>query len=112
MIKESLAAGAITSLESCPPLCLSHITDLALSMECVYKPQTKGTSVIHVRSSHDGLNFDTSNIYTFNMPIKPGQTVRKTFEMKPKVMYLKVQIENTDPSVKITNLQLYATLGG
>ena len=45
-------------------------------------------------------------------PVRSGEIVSKTVELQPKVMYLKILVENPDDSHEITDINITATLGG
>ena len=51
---------------------------------------------IHVLASYDGMNYDTEDLATFEIPFVKGKTVRKTFGLEAEVMFIKVLIENLD----------------
>ena len=108
----SLKAGTTTSLENCPPISLEHISELAITVECTYHVKAKKGLRIHLRASYDGIHYDTENLYTFDNDFKPGQTIGKTVELSPKVMFIKIFLENLDKAKDITNVKVTATLGG
>ena len=109
---ETVAAGATTSLDDCPPISLNHMTRLALTAECAYGAGAREPLKIHVRSSVDGLNYDTVDLYAFENGYAPGQTGRRTVEMDPKVRFIKVLLENQDPRESVSDVKVTATLGG
>jgi len=77
----SLAAGTTmpSSLRNSPAVALSHVPRAALTAECTYgKGSAKGLR-LHVRSSPDGLRYDTVDVHTFDLDCLPGRTCRKTF---------------------------------
>lgn len=106
-----LSAGMISSLNFCPPISLEHISSLALTSECTYDTQTKAGMRIHMKSSPDGINYDTKDLYTFDNYFEPGKTIRKTVELSPKVMFIKVLVENLSEKQVINDVKLTATLG-
>ena len=108
----SLGAGKTTSLADSPPVSLSHITRLALTARCTYSEKAKSRIRVHVRSSPDGLNYDTTDLSTFDNVFKQGQTVQKTFELDTDVRFIKVLVENLDDSDSVSDVQITATLGG
>ena len=109
---DSLEGSAISSLESCPPISLEHISHLSITVECTYPADGKAGLMVHVRPSYNGINYDTEDLYTFDIPFKPGKKISKTFELTPKIIFVKVLVENLDTSQKITNVKVTATLGG
>jgi len=107
----SLKAGTISLLKDCPPISLEHSSSLALTAECTYDAAAKAGLRIHVRASYDGINFDTTDLYTFDNDFKPGGTMRKTVELSPKVSFVKAFVENLSDAHDIKDLQVIATLG-
>ena len=108
---ESIEAGKSTSLADSPPISLGSITRLALTAECSYNRDASRPILIRVRSSYDGLNYDTADLYTFKNALEPGRIARKTIELKPKVQFIKVLVENQDRSQSVSDLKITATLG-
>ncbi len=108
---DHLDAGATSSLNSCPPISLEHISSLALTAECTYDAQAKAGMRIHLRASYNGINYDTGDLYTFDIPFVPGQKVSKTVGLDARVMFIKVILENLDEAHDITNVKVTATLG-
>lgn len=103
--------GVISSLEACPPISLEHISSLALTTECTYDNQAKAGMRTHIRASYDGLNYDTEDLYTFDNHFEPGKKVSKTVELAPKVMFIKVLVENLSKTHPINTVKVTATLG-
>ncbi len=109
---DSLKAGKTTSLADSPRLSVGNITRLALTLECGYGRNSKTPLRLHVRSSADGMNFDTTDLYSFDHALQPGQTSRKTVEIEPKVQFIKIIVENPDRSQSVSDVKVTATLGG
>ncbi len=109
--RASLRAGETSTLKDCPPISLESSSSLALTAECTYDAGAKVGLRIYLRSSYDGLNFDTTDFYTFDNDFEPGQTRRKTVELSPKVRFIKVLVENLSNAHDIKDLQMTATLG-
>jgi len=108
---DSLGAGRSSELTSCPPISLEHISDVALTVECTYHANAKKGLKVHVRASCDGINYDTEDLYLFDIPFAPGQKVSKTLNLDAKVMFIKVIVENLDEAYGINNIKVTATLG-
>ena len=108
---DSLDAGKTTALADAPPICLSNITRLSLSAECRYGKKAKKPIRVHVRASSDGLKYDTADLYTLDNDLQPGKLARKTFEVKSKVRFIKVMLENLDGSESVSDVKIIATLG-
>ncbi len=67
--------------------------------------------MIHVKSSFDGIVYDTADLYTFNVMPGKEKLFQQTFEMVSKVRYMKVVVENSDQTT-VKDISVYATLGG
>ena len=109
---ETLAGGATTKLDDAPPLCLDNITRLSLTAECEYGKKAGKPIRVHVRSSYDGVNYDTTDLYTLDNDLQPGQVARKTFELDSKVRFAKVIVENMDETESVSNVRITANMGG
>ena len=83
-----------------------------MTAECRYPPDAKKPLRIHVRSSPDGMNFDTVDLYDFENAYAPGQVGRKTVEMNTKVRFIKVLVENPNENQNVSDVKITATLGG
>ncbi|MFC2098834.1 hypothetical protein ACFLSP_03705 [Bacteroidota bacterium] len=107
----SLDAGQSSRLAECLPIGLEAVTGLAISAECTYEGAAKAGLRLHVRASEDGVHCDTDDLYTFDLPFRAGQNVKKTFEMSPKVKFAKVIVENLDGSNKASDVSVTVTVG-
>jgi len=107
---DSLGPKMVSGLEACCPISLDSASSLALTTECKYHANASGLRV-HVASSYDGMNYDDVDLYSFDIPVKSGKTVRKTVELTPKVRFVKVMVENLDNSHEVSSLRVTATLG-
>lgn len=108
--KDMLAAGESTPLEYSPALCLDTVDGCALTIECTYSPKAKHGVRLHVRSSYDGLNYDTADLFTFDNAFQSGGLSRKTFEADTAVRFIKVMLENLDQKGQVTDVKVTATL--
>ncbi len=112
LIKKAIAPGEVTSLDECRPLCLDNITTLSLTVECTYEAKTSKPMGIHIKTSFDGLKYDTVEFQFHQLDLVEGQTVRQTFDVMSNVKYMKVQLVNPNDSKEIKEVNIYATLGG
>ena len=108
---DSLAAGATSPLAACPPISCEHISELAITAGCGYNSNVDAGLRLHLRASCDGMNYDTEDLCAFDMPLAAGQTVSKTVEFSPKVMFVKVLAENLSEAYDISDIKVTATLG-
>jgi predicted GH43/DUF377 family glycosyl hydrolase len=111
LVIDRLAPGASTLLDDCSPLCLDHITQATLTVRCEYDAGSSRPVMVHVKTSYDGLVYDTVDAHTLEVKNLPGQQVQQTFEIHPNVRYIKVEVENRN-TVTVRNVSVYATLGG
>jgi len=109
---ERLGPNKITALADSPPVCLGNITNVTLTAECTYTKKARRSIRVHVRASYDGVNYDTSDLTSFNNDFEPGKTARKTLELDTKVRFIKVLVENIDESEGVSDVRIMATLSG
>ncbi|MHC4692340.1 MAG: glycoside hydrolase family protein [Planctomycetota bacterium] len=109
---ESLGAGETTKLADSPPISLGHITRLALTAECRYTDGAEKPIRVHIRSSYDGLKYDTMDLHTFDNDLRIGGKARKTVRFEPKVGFIKVLVENPDQDEEVSDVKVIVTLGG
>ena len=83
-----------------------------MTAACRYDQQAKRGIRLHVRSSPDGLTYDTADLHTFDVSFVPGQTCRQTFRLDPDVRFVKILIENLDSTGSVSDIAITATLGG
>jgi hypothetical protein len=107
---ESLGPGKKSSLEACCPVGLDSASGCAITVECRYADRAKTGLRLHVKSSYDGIAYDTQDLCTFEFEASPGKTARRTVELTPKARFLKVICENLDRSDEVSKLQVTATV--
>jgi hypothetical protein len=108
----SLPGGKVTGLSDCPSVALSQVTRAALTAECTCGEQAERGIRIHVRSSPDGLIYDTTDLSTFDVKLDPGRTCQQTFKLDHNVRFIKVRVENLDSSESVSDVKITITLGG
>ncbi|MFC1738885.1 hypothetical protein ACFL1G_07555 [Planctomycetota bacterium] len=111
LMMESLGAGKSSRIQSCLPIGLEAATTLAITTECTYDSGAKAGLRLHVRGSDDGVNCNTVDLYTFDIPLNAGETVNKTVEMSPSVKFARVIVKNLDGSQKVNSVNVTATVG-
>ena len=57
---------------------LIRIAVVALTVACRFHSEAKAGLRIHVRSSSDGMVYDTEDVCVFDLSVKPEHTARKT----------------------------------
>ncbi|MDC0936703.1 hypothetical protein OAS39_10485 [Pirellulales bacterium] len=112
--RKSLAAGESTQLVESPNVCLSSAETLSVTVACQFDDAATGESdlLLHVRSSADGLTFDTVDLATLTIKAAPGETVRQTFPVPAHCRFVKVLAENLDRRYRVENVEVVATIGG
>jgi hypothetical protein len=108
----SLQPGATTSLDACPAINVENASSLAVTIECRYEPQAKAGLTIHVRSSDDGVHYDTSDLATVGTGFRPDETSRTTRVIPTKTRFIKLLIENQDSQHGVGQIEIAATLSG
>ena len=106
-----LAAGVSSELAACPPIALARISDAALTVEFACSPNARAGLRVHVRTSPDGILYDTEDACTFDVAGKPGDTARKTMPIESGMMYAKVILENLAKTHEARDVKVTATLG-
>jgi hypothetical protein len=109
---ESLGAGKTTKLTDCPTVCLASAARVSLTAECAYDKKAKKPIRLHVRSSTDGLKYDTTDLTLFDNDFITGKTVRKTLDLDTNVRFIKVIVENLDRSRAASDIKIIASLSG
>ncbi len=107
-----LGAGDVSDMKACPPISLEHVATAALQVECRYHADAKAGLRLHVRSSGDGLRYDTEDTATFDNHFIPGEVGRKTWSLDARAPFLKVMVENLDGKHDIANVSVTAVLKG
>jgi len=113
VVKEaSVAAGATTGLADCTEIPLSGVDTLNLMVELTYGASATADpgATVHLRSSSDGVDYDTQDYTSFDVPLDAGATARRTVNITPDPEYLKVLVENLT-GYDVTDLKVVATLG-
>jgi len=105
----ALSPGASTEWRLLPPISLGYSNHVSLTAECKYGPTATGAMRVHVRSSADGLNYDSTNLLAFADAFLPGGIGGKTISLQPGVRFIKVVVENTGKSA-LADYEVVATV--
>ncbi len=108
---DALGAGASTALDDSPPISLGTVNRVSLTVGCTFGDKAREGLVVHVRSSADGEQYDTTDLYAFEVPVQAGQAARKTFALDSNVRFIKVMVENGDRAAAVTDVKVVASLG-
>jgi hypothetical protein len=110
--RETLAPGETTSLDAASPVALGHVTRASLTAECRFAAGAKEPLTLHVRSSYDGVTYDTDDLVFLMLDVQPGKKVVRTIGIKPNVRFIKVFLENLDKNQSVSNVVVTASLNG
>jgi hypothetical protein len=108
----ALQAGGRSSLEDCPPIGLGDASGVTLTIQCGYATGAQAALRVHVKSSYDGVHYDTSDVETFDVGICAGQTCQKTVNVPVQPRFLKVIVENPDSAHNVSNIMATVTIIG
>ena len=108
---DSLDASQSSRIAACLPIGLEAASKLAIATECTYASGAKAGLRIHVRGSDDGIHCDTVDMFTFDIDLQPGETLRKTVNLSPNSKFAKVIVENLDKSNAVKSLKVTITVG-
>lgn len=109
---DRLDPGAITPLETCPPIGIENTDRFALTVECNHADQAKRGLRVHLFHSANGLEYDTEPLHSFNNHFRHGQLSRKTAAFDSATRFVKVALENKDEMCAATDVRVVATLSG
>lgn len=111
LMMDSLGPKQSSRIHACLPVGLEAASKLAIATECTYDSDAKAGLRLHVRGSDDGVHCDTVDMFTFDIDLQPGKTVRKTVNLSPNSKFAKVVVENLDRSEAVKSLNVTATVG-
>ncbi len=98
-----------STLKQCCPVSMDNADTCALTTAWTFSGQASAGLRLHIRTSHDGLAWDTRDAKTFD--IEAGGSERQTIELAPKSRFFKVLCENLDESAEVSTLNVIATMG-
>ena len=107
----SLGPNESSRIEECLPIGLEAASTLSISTECKYDSNAKAGLRLHVRGSDDGVHCDTVDMFTYDIDLQPGETVRKTVNLSPNSKFARVIVENLDGSRKVNLVNVTVTVG-
>ena len=112
LARASLPSRAVTKLSECPTVSLNGASKVHLVVEGTYAPRAKEGMRVHIRSSIDGMIYDTADLLTFENEFRAGSLSRKTVAFEPRAPFIRAFIENLDASQSISQIKLTAVLSG
>lgn len=110
LAREYLPARAATKLSECPPISLNGASEVNLVVEGTYRPKAKAGMRVHIRSSIDGMAYDTADVLTFDSDFHAGVVTRKTVALETPAPFIRAFVENLDGSESISQIRLTAIL--
>ena len=111
LMMDSLGARQSSRIAACLPIGLEAASKLAIATECTYDSGAKAGVRIHVRGSDDGVHCDTIDMFSFDIDLQPGKTVRKTVNLSPNSKFAKVIVENLDKANAVKSVIVTTTVG-
>jgi hypothetical protein len=112
LTRESLAAKTSTQLGEVMPIAVKGAARVNLVAEGTYENGAKAGLRVHVRSSIDGMSFDTTDLMSFDSDVQAGTIGRKTVPLPNPGPFIKVIVENLDGAHSISNVKVTAVLSG
>ncbi len=111
---KSIAPATTTTLSvfDTKAVALGNIEQASLVVECRFGERAKRGIRVHVRSSSDGLRYDTVDWQSFDVEPSSTSPVRQSFTVNPNTRFVKVLVENLDESEKVDEVTVTATLKG
>ncbi|MFC2098835.1 hypothetical protein ACFLSP_03710 [Bacteroidota bacterium] len=107
----SLKPGQSSRLAECLPVGLEAASTLSIATECSYAEDAKAGLRLHIRTSNDGVHYDTVDLNAFDIDLQAGETTRQTVDIMTNARFVKVIVENLDNSNNVTSLNVMATVG-
>lgn len=108
----SIDAATTTVLGDCAAIDLSGGPDtLTITVETTYNATATLGIKIHIRTSHDGTDYDTIDWDSWNPSFTAGATIRQMKHYDTSPMYVKVLVENLDAVRTVTDVKVIATVG-
>jgi hypothetical protein len=111
LMMDSLGPRQSSRIQACLPIGLEAASRLAIATECTYGSDAKAGLRLHVRGSDDGVHCDTVDMFTFDIDLQQGKTVRKTVNLSLNSKFAKVVVENLDRSQVVKSINVTATVG-
>jgi hypothetical protein len=112
LVREELAPGAATDPNDCPPIALGACKQASVTVACEHPAGARSGVRVHVRSSPDGLQYDTADVASWNGDFRPGALAQKTVELPGGLRYVKIFVENLDKNTPCRKLRVTVTLRG
>ena len=107
-----LGPGETSALDACPTISLEHIATCSLTVQCDFAAEDAAGLRLHVRSSADGFDYDTTDLASFDLASAAAGTSRQTFDLATGARFIKVMVGNGNKNHPLTDLALTATLSG
>lgn len=112
MAMDTLSPGDLTDPMYTPRVSLVAAKTVALTINATFGEDASASLRLSVRSSADGLAFDTVDTATFELKPRPGESSQQTFPLETNAKFIKVIVQNLDGQAPVKDVRLFATLGG
>lgn len=106
----ALDASGITTPEQCIPIGMQNVSGCAITVECGFEEHSRSGLRLHLRSSFDGISWDSRDMETINIVPAGGKVVQQTVACTPNCRFFKVLCENLDSDASISPLNITVTL--
>ncbi len=107
----TLALAATSGLGDCTEIPLEGARTFAITVACTYDGAATAGITVHVRTSVDGVNYDTEDWDSWTPTgFAAGATIRQTKHYDADVRWAKVLIENLDAAKAVTDIGVTAVL--
>ena len=105
----TLGPGQGTPPSESPPVSLRGLSRATVTAQCKYGEKATRGIRIQVLRSEDGGQWKAAEV--FENESRAGQTVRTTYPLHLDSKFVRIVVENRDPSVGVMNLTVAAKLG-
>lgn len=108
--RDKLDPKARTTLEDARPLCLSRIAHATLTMQCGFSAKATGGLRLDLHRSADGIRWNAADRHAVEIEPRRGEVVRRSFPLDVQTPFVKIVVENLDPSESVSRLKIAAEL--
>lgn len=103
---DTIAPGETAYDKAKLPLSVMNVKSFALTVSCTYSENATAPLVIHGIVGKNEKTFDTEDSCTFELALRPGQTVRQTFTGEVCARFMQFKVENTDTANSVSDISL------
>ena len=107
---DTLAANEIKYDDKKLPLTVAEAKDFSLTVSCEYEKKATAPLKVNIYTGINEKTFDTKPYKSFLLDVVSGEKVQQTFSSNVCAKFMKVVVENTDNSSKISNISVNVML--